>query len=283
MGSPIDGRTIVITGASEGIGRALARELDGRAARLILVARREAPLHQLAAELRGPTEVVPCDLSTEEGPDQLLAALSPRDVHLLVNNAGVTVGGAFGARGIEPVRAMLRLNIEAPLRLIHGLLPHWRLRGEGAVLNVASVAAFIPCPGQTAYAATKAFLHSFGEGLGGEWRLGVEEGVDLRLTTLAPGSTRTRFFQEGGIDADRLWKRMQDPRAVARAAVRGLERGAPLVIPGLGNRALDLLLRVVPRSVSRAGARWVLGPLARGEATLGEAWEGSRPESEEES
>ena len=178
-----------------------------------------------------------------------------------MNNAGVTLGGAFADQDLDPVIAMLRLNIEAPLRLIHGLLPSWRARGEAAVLDVSSVAAFIPCPGQCAYAATKSFLHSFSEGLAGEWH-----GTGIRMTVLAPGSTRTAFFRRGGIDETKLPKNFQTPEEVARVGIRALERGAPLVISGRTNRAMDLAVRLCPRALTRRVARRILRPLITGEA-----------------
>ena len=263
MAGPIDGRTIVVTGASDGIGRALVEQLDGRAKRLILVARREEVLEELAASLTSETRVIACDLSTEEGPDALLAALVDESVDTLVNNAGVTVGGAFAEQELAALRALLRLNVEAPMRLVHGLLPGWRARGAGAVLDVASVAAFVACPGQTVYAASKSFLHAFGEGLAGEWH-----GSGITVTTLAPGSTRTAFFRRGGIDAEKLMKRYQTPEAVARAGIRALERGKPLVIPGWSNRVIDGAVRLLPRAIVRAVVRRMFRPLVVGDARL---------------
>ena len=261
MREPIDGRTILITGASDGIGRALAEQLDGRAGKLILVARREEALRALADRLTTPTRVLPADLAADGAVDTLLRELASETVDVLINNAGVTVGGAFADQDLDPVIAMLRLNIEAPLRLIHGLLPAWRARGEGAVLDVASVAAFIACPGQSAYAASKSFLHSFSEGLTGEWH-----GTGLRMTVLAPGSTRTAFFRRGGIDETKLPKNFQTPEQVARVGIRALERGRPLAISGFSNRAMDLAVRFLPRALTRRVARRVLRPLITGEA-----------------
>jgi hypothetical protein len=260
MGFRLEGRTVLITGASDGIGRAIAEQLDGRAARLILAARGREALEALSRRLATPSRVIPCDLSREEGPAELLAAVADERIDLLVNNAGVGVGGAFSRQPLDPLVSMVRLNVEAPLRLLHGLLPAWIARREGAVLNVGSLAGFVGCPGQGVYGATKSFLNYWSEALAAELA-----GSGVQVTLLAPGSTRTGFFSRAGIDPTRLHKRYQSADAVARAGLRAVERGTVQRVPGASNLAMYLAMKVAPRALVRRAARGLLRPLIEGE------------------
>ncbi len=263
MSVRFQGQTVLVTGASEGIGQALVKELDGRVGHFILVSRRRDALTELAEALRTPSSVIPCDLSTQEGPDDLLKSLSGVSVDVLINNAGVSVGGRFEDRSIDEVLAMIRLNVEAPTRLIHALLPGWRERGRGAVLNVGSVAGLLPCPGMSAYGATKSYINSFSQALAGELhRSGIQ------VSCLAPGSTRTGFFRRARIDESKLTKHFQSAESVAREGVRALERGRILHISGLPNRLVDRLIRFSPRVLVRHIAGRVLRPLSSGDAVL---------------
>lgn len=256
MGFRLEGRTVLITGASDGIGRAMAEQLDGRARRLVLVARGRGALEQLAAQLSTETRVVPADLSRPEGPAELLAAVADESIDLLVNNAGVGLGGPFHRQDLDEVTAMVRLNCDAPLALIHGLLPGWLERGEGAILDVGSMAGFVGCPGQSAYGATKSFLNYFSEGLRGEL-----VGTGVQVTLLAPGSTRTGFFRRAGIDDSKLAKRFQTADAVAAEGLRAVERGERQRIPGLSNRLMYYGLKIVPRAIVARAARRIFRPL----------------------
>lgn len=260
MGFRLEGRTVLITGASDGIGRAIAEQLDGRAARLLVTARGREALEGLCGRLRTPSRAIPCDLSRPEGPAELLAAVAGERIDLLVNNAGVGVGGAFSRQPLEPLISMVRLNVEAPLRLLHGLLPGWIARGEGAVLNVGSLAGFVGCPGQGVYSATKSFLNYWSEALASELA-----GSGVQVTLLAPGSTRTGFFARAGIDPTRLRKHFQSAEEVARAGLRAVERGAVQRVPGASNLAMYLALKLAPRSLVRRAARGIFRPLIESE------------------
>lgn len=256
MGFRLEGRNVLITGGSDGIGREIAHQLDRRAARLVLVARRREPLEEVTRRLTTPSRAIPCDLSRSEGPAELLAALAGERIDLLVNNAGVGLGGPFSRQELGALISMVRLNVEAPLRLLHGLLPGWLERGEGAVLNIGSLAGFVGCPGQGVYGATKSFLNYWSESLVSELA-----GSGVQVTLLAPGSTRTGFFSRAGISADRLLKRYQSAEEVARAALRAVERGSAQRVPGFANLVMYAAMKHAPRALVRRAARRVFRPL----------------------
>jgi short-subunit dehydrogenase len=178
---------VAITGASSGIGAALAREYARAGAGVTLVARREELLRQLAAELGGRCHVAACDLADcERAPGWIAgaqAALGPIDV--LVNNAGVQNTGPALAAPLDGALDVLRTNLEAPLRLTHALLPEMLARG-GVLVNVASVAGLVPPPLQAWYGASKAGLAAFSEALAGELR-----GSRVHVLTVYPGPVKT--------------------------------------------------------------------------------------------
>lgn len=252
----IEESRILVTGASSGIGAEFARQLAPRARALILTGRDAERLSAVVPpELAAHVTTVVADLSSAAGVSELVAEVG-ESPDILINNAGVTWGGPFSRQTGADWERVIETNVFAPLRLIHAFLPTWNERGTGAVLDVTSVAAFIACPGQTVYAATKSFLHSFSEGVAGEW-----EGSGIRMTILAPGSTRTPLFRRGGIDETKLLKSYLSPERVARDGIRALERGSRLVIPGGSNRALDLAVRWLPRAVTRRFSRRIFAPL----------------------
>ena len=232
------GETVLITGASSGIGRELARQFAGDGADLVLIARSEDRLRELAAELAAESgvtvEVVPADLARPGSPDQIVQTLAQRqiEVDVLVNNAG------FG-RQLD----MIEVNVAALTRLTALLLPAMLERRRGGILNVASTAAFQPGPNSAVYYATKAYVLSFTEALAEEVR-----GSGVRVSCLAPGPTDTGFAAQAGATGSRLFRRgVMDAGRVARAGHDGLRRGKTVVIPGLRNRALAVGARLSPR------------------------------------
>jgi uncharacterized protein len=250
----------LVTGASSGIGAEIARQLARRGHGLVLTARRAERLDELAGELRAArgarVEVVSCDLGDAAERERLAEELDRRrlDVEVLVNNAGFGSGGRFQDLDHDRELEMVRLNVEAVVALCGRYVPAMVRRARGAVLNLASTAAFQPLPRQATYAATKAFVLSFTEGLHSDLR-----GTGVTATALCPGPVQTEFADQAGIDAaaselpGAFWT---DPQAVAEQAVKGLERGRRVVVPGLLNRAgaiggqhvpRGLLLRVVGR------------------------------------
>ncbi|MER5636882.1 SDR family oxidoreductase [Kitasatospora sp. NPDC002227] len=237
--------TALITGATAGIGAAFARRLakDGRD--LVLVARDTARLEGTAAELGkayGVTvETLTADLATETG----IAAVEDRlrdderPVDILVNNAGFGHKGAFLAVPVEDELAMVKVHIEAILRLTTAAVPGMRSRGFGGIVNVASVAAFLP---RGTYGASKAWVVSFTQGIARDL-----EGSGVRLLALCPGFTRTEFHERAGMGTSNIpaWTWLSAERVVDEA-LRDLARGRSLSVPGKRYRALVTLARLLP-------------------------------------
>jgi hypothetical protein len=243
------GQTVLITGASSGIGRELARLFAGDGATLVLVARSEDRLRELAGELAAAygadAHVVPADLSQPGSPAQIAEALADRhlDVDVLVNNAGLGGHGSVAGLGVARQLEMIEVNVAALTRLTALLLPAMLARGRGAILNVASTAAFAPGPNHAVYCASKAYVLSFTEALAEEVR-----GSGVRVTCLAPGATQTGFAAQAGMASTWLFRvGVMDAGRVARAGHRGLLRGKTLVVPGLQNRLLAVGSRLAPR------------------------------------
>ena len=231
--------TCLVTGASSGIGADIARSLAARGHGVTLVARRTERLEKLAAELRdrdgARVETVGCDLGHADARQRMRAEIGERGltVEVLANNAGFGTAGRFDRLDLERELDMVRLNVEAVVDLCGRYVPELVRRGRGAVLNVASTAAFQPLPRQATYAASKAFVLAFTDALHEDLA-----GTGVTATTLCPGPAKTEFMANAGIDweglPDFLWS---ESAAVAEAAVRGLERGRRVVVPGALNRA----------------------------------------------
>ncbi|HVH78683.1 MAG TPA: SDR family NAD(P)-dependent oxidoreductase, partial [Stellaceae bacterium] len=205
----------LVTGASSGIGAALARELARHGHDLVLTARRTAPMEALTAELSrlGATAtVIAADLARPGAAAALVADLAAREIEIevLINNAGLGAFAAFGQT--EPVRIaeMLQVNIVALTELTHALLPAMRARHSGKIMLVASTASFLPCPNAAVYGATKAYVRSFGEALAEELR-----GSGVAVNVLCPGTTATNFFEvAGGVISGLQARRMMTAVAV---------------------------------------------------------------------
>jgi short-subunit dehydrogenase len=239
----------VLTGASSGIGAALARVFAEHGHELALVARREPQLaalaDQIAAANRKRPLVLPIDLARSDAPARISHELISRGLEpaVVVNNAGFGLLGPATEIDRAEQLAMIDLNVrtltELSLRWIESLTRH-----RGGILNVASVAGFLPGPNMAVYYATKAYVLSFSEALHVELK---PRGV--RVTVLAPGPVATEFQERAGIDA-RLPRILTcTPERVARAGYAGLMRGRRLVVPGLGNKLVTLLPRVMPRGL----------------------------------
>jgi len=250
---PSPNATALITGASSGIGEEIARRLAERGHGVTLVARREDRLRTLARELADEhgvrAEPIAADLGMEAGRDELVERVTALalDVEILVNNAGF--GGSGNVHRGDPARLtqMVRLNCEALLDLQARYTPAMAERGRGAVINIASTAAFQPIPGTATYAATKAFVLALSEGTSSEL-----SGKGVTVTAVCPGPVKTEFAAEAGLsDAnDKLpgfiWTDVED---VARDAVEGANKGNRVVVPGLMNRAGALLGQHTPRAL----------------------------------
>ncbi|HEX6420155.1 MAG TPA: SDR family oxidoreductase [Acidimicrobiales bacterium] len=253
--APSPDRTAVVTGASSGIGREIARCLAQRGYGLTLVARREDRLRALAAEVGEAhdvrVEVVPTDLTDAAARERLVAAVAERGLaaSILVNGAGLSTVGPVHRSDPAAEVAMIRTDVEAVAHLCSLLLPGMVERGAGGVLNVGSTAAFQPLPGQAGYAAAKAFVVSYSQALRAELR-----GTGVSVTALCPGPVDTEFAEVAGFDraeaAAALPRFMWVPAAeVAAAGVDGLDRGRAVVVPGAANRAGAAGARLAPRSL----------------------------------
>jgi hypothetical protein len=258
--------TALITGASGGIGEALARRFAARGVHLVLVARSADKLEALAAHLRAEHGVqawaMPCDLARPEAPAELAAALQDarRPIDILVNNAGVLAWGPFVEQPPERHIGMVGLNVAALTALTAHFLPPMVRRGRGHVLNVASVAAFQPVPRLATYAATKAYVLSLTEALAEELR-----GSGVTVTALCPGITATDMLTSAQ-RADQGLSRLPafvigSADAVAEQGVEACLAGEVIRVPGVLEQAATLAGRATPRWLLRrvggAMARWV--------------------------
>jgi uncharacterized protein len=249
----------LITGASAGIGAALAREFAKGGHTLVLTARREAELNALADEVaaagRARPEVIAADLSTSAGIAGLADALAARRLEpaIVVNNAGFGLMGEAVELDTGRQLAMIDLNVRALTDLsLRWLEPIKRQRG--GILNVASVAGFLPGPGMAVYHATKAYVLSFSEALHAEL---AAEGV--RVCALCPGPVETEFFDEAGVPDDYFPAYMnRSAERVAREGYEGFMGVHRVVVPGGPNRIMTLLPRLLPRGMVLAMAekRW---------------------------
>jgi len=237
----------LITGASSGLGKDFAKIHASRGGDLILVARRERLLEDLAMTLRGEfgveVRVIVRDLSLPDAAVELLGELENTEIEMLINNAGFGAHGLFADQDWERIRDMIRLNIESLTSLSRGLLPQMIARKSGKILNVASMAGFLPGPLQAVYYATKAYVLSFSEALVNEVR---EHGVIV--SALCPGATDTEFFDQAhmeGVFARKLGT--ASCRKVAEFGYKSLLKAKPVAVPGFANRFMMHSLRLTPR------------------------------------
>lgn len=250
-------RVALVTGASSGIGEAYARALAREGYALVLVARREARLRALAAELalrhHAPVEVLVADLADPAGIARVEARLAVGDVSFLVNNAGFGTAGTFVENEIARQTAMIRVHVTASVRLTRAALPGMLARRCGAIVNVASMVAFLPVAGSVTYSATKAYLKSFTEALHQELA-----GAGVRVQALCPGFTRTEFQKVGKIDEmgvpNFMW---MSSEAVVAQSLRDLDAECVVSVPGVGYRLLATLSGLIPRSVLYDAGRWI--------------------------
>ncbi|MDN3310278.1 SDR family NAD(P)-dependent oxidoreductase [Microbacterium oryzae] len=246
--SPRQLQNVLITGASSGLGAEFAAQLAARGSDLVLVARRKDRLRELADRLerdhRVRVRVVPLDLAAADAATALRERLEADGVRIdgLVNNAGFGMRGALAEADPERLDAMVRTNVGALAALTREFLPDI-LAARGALVNVASTAAYQPCPGMAAYGASKAFVLSFTEAIAEETR-----GSGARVLAISPGPTRTEFFDEIGTRAA-AFRRQQSVDEVVRRALSALDApaGAPSVVSGRLNALAAGVVRLLPR------------------------------------
>jgi uncharacterized protein len=242
--------TALVTGASGGIGLELVRLFARDGYHVAMVARNGDKLREIGRELElrtgATTSVIPVDLAEPGAPPEILRRLDGEGVHVdvLVNNAGFGSYGLFAEGDTLDALGMIHVNVTALTHLTRLFLPGMLRRKRGAILNVASTAAFQPGPLMAVYYATKAYVLSFSEALANEL-----EGSGVSVTCLCPGPTRTGFQAAAKMGRSKLLKgrKVMDAATVARLGYEGLAKGRTIVIPGLRNRLLAQSVRFTPR------------------------------------
>jgi short-subunit dehydrogenase len=240
--------TVVVTGASSGIGTELAKELARRGYPLLLVARRRERLDYLATELQNQhavaVEVMPLDLAESSARAELTDRVASTAVAGLCNSAGFGTSGQFHTLPIEREREEVTLNALALMELTHAALPGMIDRGVGAVLNIASIAAFQPLPGMAVYSATKAFVQTFSEAVHEELH-----GTGVSCTVLCPGPVPTEWADIADAQQWSIGIAQVSPSDVAKEAIEGMLGGRRSVVPGLVPKVVSVGGRFAPRSL----------------------------------
>ncbi|HEY0963855.1 MAG TPA: SDR family oxidoreductase [Pseudomonadales bacterium] len=242
-------QTVLITGASSGIGKALARQFAAEGFAIVAVASNEAKLSLAAVELRADHAVdiveIAKDLTQSSAPQEIYDELRRRGItiDILVNDAGIGQGGTFGTSPIDKDIEIIRLNVESLTRLTKLFLNDMLLRDSGRILNVGSVAGFQPGPLLAVYHATKAYVNSFSEALAEELK-----DTNVSVTLLCPGPTNTDFFERADLDDSRIFESgmLMEPEEVAEIAYDALMDGERVVIPGMSNRVMTFTRRLMP-------------------------------------
>ena len=255
----LSGRNVLITGAARGLGKQLAISLATvEGANLILVGRDVAGLNNLVEEINSrcsvKTRIIVKDLLTEHSAKTLYDEIKDDDIFGLVNNAGMTYYGVTEASQIDLFRSIINLDFRVVVELSLLFLSRFKAKGEGFILNVTSLASFVPIPYQAVYAAAKGAAQSFSECLYQENR-----GSPVIISTFAPSGIITDMIEESGLTGHMHKHRYSyvSPERAATEAVRGLKRGKRLIIPGLTNRLIYVFMNLLPRRILIALARGI--------------------------
>ncbi|HHT44691.1 MAG TPA: SDR family NAD(P)-dependent oxidoreductase [Fastidiosipila sp.] len=240
----------IVTGASAGLGSEFARQLSKESSvdRIWLIARREDRLAEVAASLSKPVDIFALDLLDDEALSSVTARLTWEDtVTWLVNNAGIGLVGSFAEQSVDDQRAMVRLNNEVPAALTRACEPF--LKDGSIVLNIASVAGFLPQPGFTTYAATKAMLISFSRALNQEWR---KRGI--QVTAVCPNPMETEFFEKSQARGKKTSKikrlGLEDPEKVVFYAILNAKNGRDLSVTHPFGKLIHVFSNLVPKRFS---------------------------------
>jgi short-subunit dehydrogenase len=256
MKKDLSGKWALVTGASSGIGAALANELAAHGADIVLVARRLDALQTLAKQIGAEqgvrTHVEAADLGQAGEPERLFEALRKNSINVsvLANNAGFGTYGIFDSIDAATEEAMIELDVKAVARMTRLFAQPMRAAGFGRILLTASVGAYSPSPLYAVYCACKAFVLSYGVAIRHELR-----GTGVSVSVLSPGVVRTEFHRVAGHEKNKFKERTgMDAAPVASAAVRGLLRGKAEVVPGFVNKMLAFTTRLAPRPLQAAMA-----------------------------
>ncbi len=237
-------RKVLITGASSGIGRDIARYLDSLGCELILVARREDRLKALASCLNGTPKIISMDIGNAEKARKLYELTKDENIDILINNAGFGVWGNFTETSEDREVEMIRLNVEAMHVLFKLFLKDFKVRNSGKILNVASAAAFVPGPYMAAYYASKAYVLRLTESAAYELK---EENLKVTVSALCPGPVDTEFNQVAGVHFS---VKPLTSKYVAKYAVINLIKGKTVIVPGLSIKLAAATSKIVPSGVA---------------------------------
>lgn len=234
----------LITGASSGIGRELARIFDSLGFELILVARREDRLKALADCLNGTPRIIAMDIGNAENAKKLYELTRNDNVDVLINNAGFGVWGAFTETDLDREIEMLRLDVEAMHVLFKLFLKDFQAKNSGSILNVASAAAFAPGPYMAGYYACKAYVLRLTQAVAHELK---EENSSVTVSALCPGPVSTEFNKVAGVNFS---MRPLSSKKVARYAVMNMLRGKTVIIPGTTVKLAAFASKITPSSIT---------------------------------
>ncbi|MEW9699393.1 SDR family NAD(P)-dependent oxidoreductase [Paenibacillus sp. SI8] len=254
-------KTVLITGASSGIGREFARIFAKENYRVVLASRNEEKLIELSRDLekqyRAETLIIPVDLAQSSGPERLYRELKNRsiDVDVLINNAGIGSFGALHEQDVKSELALIQLNVNSLSHLMMLFLPDMVKRKNGKILNVGSTTSFYPCPLSANYSASKAFVLYLSEAANNELK-----GTGVSVTALCPGATGTEFFRSANMDRQKVAKTdaLMNPEQVAMIGYKALMRKKAYVVPGFQNWLLIQAPRIFPRHMVTNITRKVL-------------------------
>ncbi len=258
--SPSPTARALVTGASQGIGRAIARELAQRGHNLILVARREEVLEELARELPTECEVRAVDLADEAQRAELISEIREREINIIINSAGIASFGNFMDQDWGYETKQFELNAAAVFELTRAVLPGMLGRGEGAILNVGSAAGNMPIPNNATYVFTKAGVNTFTESLHYELK-----GTGVACTLLAPGPVREATIPEeeqsivDKVVPDFLWTTYE---SCARESLEALAKNKRRVVPGPLSKAMNAVSLVAPRGLLSPVMGWFYAKMA---------------------